>query len=540
MNTNAPWSKFYAKAIDPHFQGDSNTLIDNLTDTVRDYGDNIALICEDDELTYNDMLADIIKFASSLKSIGVGKGTQVVLSLPNCIEVVIACYSCMAIGAIFILMNPAYKEFELQEMFDELKAEVLISTSDTITRTKGIIDITNSKLRNYISIDSEQDGDVLSFSTLLASGDEHMVISKPGLDDIACIQFTSGTTGKFKAAALTQENLSFDIAVSRHSYFDSIIGQEAFLCACPLFHILGFQGALNHAIKIAAKTIILPKAFPQKIIQAINEQGVTFAPLVPAHYIGLLAYEDLLRDSDFSKVKFNSGGAGIPIEVLERFESLTGKYILEGYGLTEASPVTHLNPHGVDIRKPGSIGIPYPGVDARIVDINDPDKTLAQGEKGELLVKGRNVCTTYYSNEREYQAIETDGWLHTGDLAYMDEDGFFYIADRIKDVIITSAFNVSPREIEEFLYRNNKVLKAAVIGIPDEKKGESIAAFIVLKDGETATEDEFIDYCKDGLVKYKCPSKVFFVDTLPENSLGKILKYKLKEDFITFTQPQES
>jgi long-chain acyl-CoA synthetase len=439
----------------------------------------------------------------------------------------------MAIGAIFILMNPAYKEFELQEMFDELKAEVLISTSDTIARTKEIIDTTNSKLRHYISIDSEQDGDVLSFATLLASGDEREVISKPGLDDIACIQFTSGTTGKFKAAALTQGNLSFDIAASRHSYFDSKIGQEAFLCACPLFHVLGFQGALNHAIRIAAKTIILPKAFPQKIIQAINEQGVTFAPLVPAHYIGMLAYEDLLRDSDFSKVKFNSGGAGIPIEVLERFESLTGKYILEGYGLTEASPITHLNPYGVDIKKPGSIGIPFPGVDARIVDINDPDKILAQGEKGELLVKGPNVCTTYYSNENEYQdqAVETNGWLHTGDLAYMDEDGFFYIADRIKDVIITSAFNVSPREIEEFLYRNNKVLKAAVIGVPDDKKGEAIAALIVLKDNETATEDEFIDYCRDGLVKYKCPSKVVFIETLPENSLGKILKYKLREDF---------
>jgi long-chain acyl-CoA synthetase len=536
MSTNAPWNKFYAKAIDPDYQGDSNTLIDNLTDAVRDYGDNVALVYEGDEITYNDMLTDIIKFASSLKSLGVDKGTQVVLSLPNCVEIVIACYSCMAIGAVFILMNPAYKEFELQEMFGELKAEVLISTSDTITRTKGIIDTTSSKLKHYISIDSEQDDDVLSFGTLLASGDEHMAISKPRLNDIACIQFTSGTTGKFKAAALTQGNLSFDIAASRHSYFDSIIGQEAFLCACPLFHVLGFQGALNHAIRIAAKTIILPKAFPQKIIQAINEQGVTFAPLVPAHFIGMLAYEDLLRDSDFSKVKFNSGGAGIPIEVLERFESLTGQYILEGYGLTEASPVTHLNPYGVDIRKPGSIGIPFPGVDARIIDINDPDRTVAQGEKGELLVKGPNVCTSYYSNENEYQTFETSEWLHTGDLAYMDEDGFFYIVDRIKDVIITSAFNVSPREIEEFLYRNNKVLKAAVVGVPDKMKGEAIVAFIVLRDGETATEDEFIDYCKDGLVKYKCPSKVIFIDTLPENSLGKILKYKLREDLNLFSK----
>jgi long-chain acyl-CoA synthetase len=530
MNPNAPWNKFYAKAIDPNYQGDSNTLIDNLTDTVRDYGNNVALIYEGDEMTYDDLLKNIVKFASSLQSIGVGKGTQVVLSLPNCVEIVIACYSCMVIGAVFILMNPAYKEFELQEMFDELKAEVLISTSDTIARTKGIIDTTSSKIKQYISINPEQDDDVLSFSALLASGDEHRALSKPGLNDIACIQFTSGTTGKFKAAALTQGNLSFDVAASRHSYFDSILGQEAFLCACPLFHVLGFQGALNHAIRIAAKTVILPKAFPQKIIQAINDYGVTFAPLVPAHYIGMLSCEDLLRESDFSKVKFNSGGAGIPIEVLERFESLTGKYILEGYGLTEASPVTHLNPHGVDIRKPGSIGIPFPGVDARIVDINDSDKALAQGEKGELLVKGPNICTTYYSNEKEYDAVETGEWLHTGDLAYMDEDGFFYIVDRIKDVIITSAFNVSPREIEEFLYRNNKVLKAAVIGVPDEKRGEAIVAYIVLKNGETATEDEFIDYCKDGLVKYKCPSKVVLIEALPENSLGKTLKYKLRED----------
>jgi long-chain acyl-CoA synthetase len=529
MNTNAPWNRSYAKAIDPNFQGDDNTLVDNLTDTARDYGTYVALVDEGGEMTYDELLAKVIQFASSLKSIGVDKGTQVVLSLPNCVEMVIACYSCMAIGAVFIFMNPAYKEFEIQEMFDELKAEVLISTFDTITKAKGIID-TNSTLKNYISINSEQDGDVLNFGTLLASGDEHMVISKPRLDDIACIQFTSGTTGKFKAVALTHRNLSFDVAATEHNYFDTKKGQEVFICACPFFHILGFQGVLNHAIRIAGKSILLPKAFPQKIIQAINDYGVTFAPLVPAHYIGMLAYEDLLRDSDFSKVRFIVGGAGMPIEVLKRFEGLTGRYILEGYGLTEASPVTHVNPYGVDIKKYGSIGIPFPGVDACIVDVNNSDRTLAYGEKGELLVKGPNVCTAYYSNENEYSAVKANEWLHTGDLAYMDEDGFFYIVDRIKDVIITSAFTVSPREIEEFLYRNNKVLKATVVGIPDERKGESIAAFIVLKDGETATEDEFIEYCKDGLVKYKCPSKVVLTDTLPENSLGKILKYKLREE----------
>jgi long-chain acyl-CoA synthetase len=529
MSTSAPWNRYYAKAIDPNFRGDSNTLIDNLTDAARDYGETVALVCEGEEMTYTDLLANVIKFASSLKSIGAGKGTQVVLGLPNCVEMVIACYSCMAIDAVFILMNPAYKEFELQEMFDELKAEVLISTSDTIARTKNIIDTTNSKLKNYISINSEQDGDVLNFRTLLASGDERMAISKPGLDDIACIQFTSGTTGKFKAAILTHENLSFDVAATEHSFFDTERGQEVFVSACPFFHIFGFQTALNYPIRIAAKSVILPKAFPQKIIQAINDYGVTLLPLVPAHYIGMLACEDLLKASDFARVRFVVGGAGIPIEIMKKFESLTGKYILEGYGLTEAAPVTHLNPYGVDIRKPGSIGIPYPGVDARIADIDNPDKTLAYGEKGELLIKGPNVCTSYYSNENEDNIIETSEWLHTGDLAYMDEDGFFYIADRIKDVIITSAFSVSPREIEEFLCRNTKVLKAAVVGVPDEKKGESIVAFIVLRDGETATEDEFIDYCKDGLVKYKCPSKVLFIDTMPENILGKTLKYKLKE-----------
>jgi long-chain acyl-CoA synthetase len=529
MNTNAPWNKFYAKAIDPNHQGDNNTLIDNLTNAARDCGDNVALVYEGNERSYNDFLADVVKFASSLKSIGVDKGTQVVLGLPNCVEMAVACYSCMAIGAVFILMNPAYKEFELQEMFGELKAEVLISTSGTIARTKEIIDTTSSKVKHYISIDSEQDDDVLSFGTLLASGDEHMAISKPRLDDIACIQFTSGTTGKFKAAILTHRNLSFDLSAIDHSFFDTTRGQEAFICACPIFHIFGFQTALNYPIRIAAKNILIPKAFPQKIIQAINDHEATFAPLVPAHYMGMLACEDLLRDSNCSKMRFVVGGAGIPIGVLEKFESLTGKYILEGYGLTEASPVTHLNPYGVDIRKPGSIGIPFPGVDARIADIDNPDKTLAPGEKGELLVKGPNVCTAYYSNKNEDNIIETSEWLHTGDLAYMDEDGFFYIADRIKDVIITSAFSVSPREIEEFLCRNSKVLKAAVVGVPDEKKGEAIVAFIVLRDGETATEDEFIDYCKDGLVKYKCPSKIIFIDTMPENILGKTLKYKLKE-----------
>jgi long-chain acyl-CoA synthetase len=530
MNTDAPWNKFYAKAIDPHFQGDDNTLIDNLTDAARDYGTHVALVYEGDEMTYADFLTNVIKFASSLQSMGVGKGTQVVLGLPNCAEMAIACYSCMAIGAVFILMNPAYKEFELQEMFDELNAEVLVSTFDTIARTKHIIDTTSSKLKHYISIDSERDGDVSDFGALLAFGDEHMALSRPRFDDIACIQFTSGTTGKFKAAILTHKNLGFDVAAIEHSFFDTVKGQETFICACPIFHIFGFQTALNYPIRIAAKNILLPKAFPQKIIQAIDDYEATFAPLVPAHYMGMLAYEDLLRGANCSKMRFVVGGAGIPIGVLERFENLTGKYILEGYGLTEASPVTHLNPYGVDVRKPGSIGIPFPGVDARIGDIDNPDKTVAQGEKGELLVKGPNVCAAYYSKGTEDSAAETSEWLHTGDLAYMDEDGFFYIVDRIKDVIITSAFSVSPREIEEFLCRNKKVQKAAVVGIPDDKKGESIIAFVVLKAGETATEEEFIDYCKDGLVKYKCPSTVICIDTMPENILGKTLKYKLKEN----------
>jgi long-chain acyl-CoA synthetase len=531
MNTSAPWNKFYAKAIDPDFQGDNNTLIDNLTDSARDYGTSVALVYEGDEMTYADLLKNVTKFASALKSMGVGKRTQVVLGLPNCAEMAIACYSCMAVDAVFILMNPAYKEFELQEMFDELKADVLISTSGTIARTKKIIDTTSSKLKHYISIDSEQDGDVSNFGTLLASGDEHMPISRPSLDDVACIQFTSGTTGKFKAAILTQRNLSFDVTAIEHSFFDTVRGQESFVCACPIFHIFGFQTALNYPIRIAARNVLVPRAFPQKIIQAINDHGTTLLPLVPAHYIGMLACEDLLRDSNFEKVRFVVGGAGIPIAIMKKFESLAGQYILEGYGLTEASPVTHLNPYGVDTRKPGSIGIPFPGVDARIVDVDNPSRTLAYGEKGELLVKGPNVCTAYYSKETEYDATVTNEWLHTGDLAYMDEDGFFYIVDRIKDVIITSAYNVSPREIEEFLCRNKKVLKAAVVGVPDEKKGESIVAFIVLRGEETATEDEFIDYCKDGMVKYKCPSKVLFIDTMPENILGKVLKYKLKEDW---------
>ncbi|MDR1183711.1 MAG: acyl--CoA ligase, partial [Coriobacteriales bacterium] len=252
MTTNAPWNKFYAKAINPNFRGDSNTLIDNLTDAARDYGDAVALVYEGNEMTYDDLLTNVIKFASSLKARGVDKGTQVVLGLPNCVEIVIACYSCMVIGAVFILMNPAYKEFELQEMFDELEAEVLISTSDTIARTKGIIDITSSKIRHYISINPEQDDDVLSFGALLASGDEHMALSKPGLNDIACIQFTSGTTGKFKAAILTQKNLSFDVAATEHSFFDTTKGQEVFVSACPFFHIFGFQTALNYPIRIAA------------------------------------------------------------------------------------------------------------------------------------------------------------------------------------------------------------------------------------------------------------------------------------------------
>jgi long-chain acyl-CoA synthetase len=302
------------------------------------------------------------------------------------------------------------------------------------------------------------------------------------------------------------------------------------LGALPFFHVFGLTCAMNNAILMGWGHILVPKPQPEPLLEAIGKFKPTFAPLVPTMYIGMLNHPEINK-IDMTSIKgCFSGSAPLPVEVIKDFEEITGAVIVEGFGLTETSPVTHINPFAGGKRKVGSIGIPISDTECRIVDLNDGKTDVPVGETGELLIKGPQIMKGYWNKPEETAETLTDGWLHTGDIAKMDEEGYFYIVDRIKDMIISSGYNVFPRDIDEVFYEHPKVVEACSIGIPHPTRGEVIKVFVVLKEGETVTQEELIEYCKDKLATYKLPAEIEFKKELPKTNVGKILRKDLRAE----------
>jgi long-chain acyl-CoA synthetase len=343
-------------------------------------------------------------------------------------------------------------------------------------------------------------------------------------------QYTGGTTGVSKGVILTHGNLSKQVQQIRHWFplFES--GQETMLGALPFFHVFGLSTAMNFAIYMGWGDVLVPKPQPEPLLEAISKFKPTFAPLVPTMYIGMLEHPDIGK-ADISSIKgCFSGSAPLPIEVIREFEERTGAIIVEGYGLTESTPVTHVNPFAGGKRKVGSIGLPITDTVARIVDLVEGKEEMPVGESGELVIAGPQVMAGYLNRPDETADTLVDGWLHTGDIAKMDEDGYFYIVDRKKDMIISGGYNVYPRDIEEVFFEHPQVVEACAIGIPHPKRGEAIKVFVVLKEGESATGEEMIAYCAGKLAKYKLPTEIEFREELPKTNVGKVLKKELRAE----------
>jgi long-chain acyl-CoA synthetase len=306
--------------------------------------------------------------------------------------------------------------------------------------------------------------------------------------------------------------------------------EDTALAVMPFFHVYGMNGIMNLGMFLAATLVLIPQPEIKTIVDAIESERPTFFVGVPALYVALNNYKTF-NQIDLSPIKaMFSGAAPLPVDVMEKFETRTGARIAEAYGMTEASSVTHVNPRKGQ-RKFGSIGVPIIGTDAKVVDVEDASKEMKIGEPGELLVKGPQVMQGYWNNEEETTDAMDNGWLHTGDIATMDEDGYFYIVDRKKDLILSAGYNVYPREVEEVLYQHPKVLEAAVIGLPDSVRGEKITAYVVLKPGETATATDIRSFCRERLASYKQPRSVVFRDELPKVlGAGKVLRRKLREE----------
>ena len=548
-----PWLEFYEKGVPEKIDYENICLPDILTRTAGQFPDHMALLFQGYQMSYRELAGMVDRFATCLDDFGVRKGDSVAILLPNLIPCVVAYYAILKIGAIVVMNNPLYSDRELDHQFNDSDSKLLVTLDLLGNRMIDLRPHTKIKQIIYTSI-----GDYLPFPKnilfpLVAKKKKLAADVKPAenvfkwkdiikqyssqppsvdlsFEETAMYQYTGGTTGVSKGVILTHGNLSRQVQ-QIESWFPTLNkGEEIMLAALPFFHVFGLSVAMNFAIHMGWGDVLVPKPQPEPLLESIRKFKPTFAPLVPTMYIGILNHPDIQK-TDLTSIKgCFSGSAPLPIEVIKEFEEKTGAVIVEGYGLTESTPVTHINPFAGSKRKVGSIGIPFPDTECRIVDLNDGVTAVAVGETGELLIKGPQVMKGYWNMPEETAATLTDGWLHTGDIGKMDEEGYFYIVDRKKDMIISGGYNVYPRDIEEVFYEHPKVQEACTIGIPHPHWGEAAKVFVVLKEGETATEEDLITYCEDKLAKYKLPTEIEFRQELPKTNVGKILRKDLRAE----------
>ncbi|HEY9432541.1 MAG TPA: long-chain fatty acid--CoA ligase [Blastocatellia bacterium] len=483
-------------------------------------------------------LVDLL--ATALHKLGVVKGDRVGIMLPNCPQYLLSFFAVVRLGAIVVNVNPIYtpREVELVAKDSGMRAiialDLLAPNIFGVRANTAIEHVIVTSLLDYSATPDKApptpEG-ALSFKSLIGGVDEVDLprVEIDPAEDVAVLQYTGGTTGVPKGAMLTHRNL-YTNTLQSWAWAGPLTrqGDERYLMVIPYFHIYGqtvglLLGAWNGAMQIP-----IPKFDPNLLIEAIKQYKPTFFPGAPTLYISMLNHPEIKSCGLENVRRFNSGSAPLPLEVIERFEKMSGAMLYEGYGLTEASPTTHSTPT-LAKRKIGSIGLPFPSTDCKIVDLETGERVVPVGEAGELCVRGPQVMKGYWNRPEETAIALRDGWLYTGDVARMDEDGFFYIVQRKKDMIIVSGFNVYPNEVEDVLFTHPAVLEAAVIGVPDQYRGEAVKAFITLRPGANATADEVIEFCRASLAKYKVPSLIEFMPSLPKSAVGKVLRRELRE-----------
>ncbi|MFC6159913.1 long-chain-fatty-acid--CoA ligase [Kribbella jiaozuonensis] len=481
----------------------------NLSESAAMYPDHPAIRLDDDVLRYTDLDDAAARMVTLLREYGVQPGDRVGLMLPNVPEFAIVFFGVLRAGGVAVPMNPLLKRREVEYYLADSGARVLFGWHEVAAEAEAGAKAADAQL---LPIAPQE------FRALVGEREPAELVSRDG-DDTAVILYTSGTTGRPKGAELTHAGLNTNQAVTARTL--TKVGPDDVVMGClPLFHVFGLTCGLNSAIANGATLTLIPRFSPAKALEVIQRDKVTVFEGVPTMYAAMLGVPN--RDEyDVSTLRTCvSGGAALPVEVLRGFEQAFGCIILEGYGLSETSPVASFN-HPDAVRKPGSIGTPIEGVRMRVVDEN---RTPVQpGEIGEIQIGGHNVMKSYWNKPDETAAtIDADGWLSTGDMARQDEDGYFFIVDRKKDLLIRGGYNVYPREVEEVLYEHPAVAEAAVVGIPHASLGEEIGAAIALKDGTSATPEELRDFVKGRIAAYKYPRAVWIVDELPKGPTGKI------------------
>jgi long-chain acyl-CoA synthetase len=538
-----PWLQSYDYFVPETIRYPRIPLYQLLELTCVKYDQHVATIFFDQKLTYGEIRDKVRRMAAALKGMGVAKGDRVALMLPNCPQYIIAYFGALEAGAVVTNISPLHVEREIEYELTDSGAETLIYLDLFHARVEAVKDSTPLKRRIITSI-TDYMAEAFPPAAEKGPGDyyflevlEDAVPQPPDMridpgEDLAGLQYTGGTTGLPKAVMLTHRNLmanALQCAAWAREFVER--GADVFLCVIPFFHSYGQSVAMNTAIANAATMVLIPQFEINMMLQAIQTYKPNFFPGVPTLYVAILSHPDALAFG-VDKIRLcNSGSAPLPVEVIKQFAAISGGIFCEGYGLSEASPVTHSNPI-FGMQKIGSVGIPFPDTEARIVDLDTGEIDLEPGQPGELIIRGPQVMKGYWNKPEETAETLRDGWLYTGDIATMDEDGYFFIVDRKKDMIIAGGFNIYPREVDEVLFEHPKVMEAVTVGVPDEYRGETVKAYVVLKPGEECTGEDIIAFCRERLAPYKAPRMVEFRAELPKTMVGKVLRRALREEEI--------
>jgi long-chain acyl-CoA synthetase len=554
LETEKRWLKLYPDQIAKNVYYRADTLPQLLKYAANEYPKHKAIHFMGKEMTFKTLYKKTLQFAAYLQHLGVKKGDRVAVMLPNIPQTVISFYAILQAGAIAVPVNPLYQEREIEFIMKDSGAKVIITLDMLYNRVERVMKQTDlehiivTSIKDYLPfpkniiypfIQAKEQGKP---PTITSSNSTHLFTqtlkSKESVlkevpinfeEDIAILQYTGGTTGFPKGVILTHQNLVANTSMCRQWLYKMEKGKEKMLAVMPLFHVYGLMTVLVLSVMEVYKMILVPKFDASGLLKTIHKQKPTVFPGAPTIYIGLMNHPDISQ-YDLSSIKGAiSGSAPLPVEVIEKFEEKTGGKIVEGYGLTETSPVTHVNFLWDNEIVKGSIGVPWPGTDAAIFSL-ESGEILPVGEVGELAIKGPQVMKGYWNNDEETNKVLKDGWLLTGDIAYMDEKGYFYIVDRKKDIIIAGGFNIYPREIEEVLYEHPAVMEASVVGVKDPYRGETVKAFIVLREGMTVTEEELNQFMRRKLASFKVPRIYEFREELPKTAVGKVLRRQLKKE----------
>lgn len=525
------WFKSYPEGVEPSLTVEvpNISVADFLKNSAKIRPDHLALIFEEDSYTYQELEDIVRKIAFHLDRRGVKKGTRVALMLNNCPGLIFSYYAVLYLGGIVVQNNPMYKERELRYQIQDSGAEYIIIENtilEAIPKVREFVDhVIVARVAKHEEFETLDD--YISGTDLI----EDAVNIDPK-EDIAVLQYTGGTTGVSKGVRLSHYNLvSNVIQTDKFLGVHSKKGKEKVLNVLPLFHVYGMTVSMNYCFFLESTLYLVERFESTKILSLIDEEKITMFPGTPTIYIAALSNENIENYDLASIHTCISGSAPLSIEVKNKFEKITGAKLVDAYGLSEASPVSHSNPVN-GLQKPGSMGVPIPGTDCKIVDIHDGITEMPVNEPGELIIKGPQVMQGYWNREDETKHSLRDGWLYTGDVAYMDEDGYCFIVSRKKDVIIASGYNIYPREIEEVLFEHPSVQEVVVVGIPDSYRGETVKAFVVKEKGyDDVTKEELLAFCQERLARYKVPTNVSFLEELPKTTVGKILRRKLIEDY---------